>query len=94
MIKNNNKNTKVNSNEVPTSKQTSNQTAEQWNPGQEDVKYVVTRGGFRVSDQEYIDPNYPSAISEMEFWKRVIKRFPDGTRSEIIQYDKKKHRIW
>ena len=65
-----------------------------WSPGETLPKYVVVRGNSRVSDKDYTDPNDPRAISEMNFWKKVISRWPDGTKIEIVPYDKKKHRVW
>jgi hypothetical protein len=56
--------------------------------------FVVTRGGLRVSDFEYPSQTDPVAISEKNFWKRVVQKYPDGTRIEIVQFDKKKHRVY
>jgi len=67
---------------------------ETWTPGQAAIKYVVVRGGLRVSDKDYENPDEERAITEKSFWQRVVKRWPDGTKVEIVQYDKKKHRIW
>ena len=57
-------------------------------------RYVVIRDGLRVSDKYYINPKEPAAITEKEFWKRVVNRWPDGTKVEIVLFDKKKHRIY
>jgi hypothetical protein len=65
-----------------------------WSPGDTAPRYVIVRGGLRVSDKDYPERDDPRAISEMNFWNRVISRWPDGTKIEIVQYDKKKHRIW
>lgn len=65
-----------------------------WSPNQPSESYVVIRGGIRVSDNEYLTPDYPQAISEKEFWQKIVNQYPDGTKVEIVQYDKKKHRIW
>jgi len=64
-------------------------------------KYVVTRGGHRVSDKEYslettvngvvIDS---AAYTEKDFWQRVVDKHPDGTKVEIVPFNKKLHRIW
>jgi len=70
------------------------QTITDWTPGEKTPRYVVIRGGLRVSDKDYPDQSEPRAIAEMNFWRKVIDRWPDGTRVEIVQYDKKKHRIW
>ena len=56
--------------------------------------FVVTRGGLRVSDAEYFSGTDPLAVAEKNFWQRVIKKYPDGTKMEIVQFDKKKHRVW
>jgi hypothetical protein len=55
-------------------------------------KYVVVRSGLRVSELEYDAPS--EAQSEMEHWKSIVKRWPDGTVVEIVEKDDKKHRIW
>ncbi len=65
-----------------------------WSPGERTPCYVVIRGGLRVSDKTYSSPNEQSAIIEKEFWQKVVDRWPDGTKIEIVQYDKKKYRIW
>jgi len=67
---------------------------ETWTPGQATTRYVVVRGGLRVSDKDYSSPDEDRAIVEAAFWQKVVKRWPDGTRVEIVQFDKKKHRIW
>jgi hypothetical protein len=56
--------------------------------------FVVTRGGLRVSDVEYNSPEDQKAVAEANFWKSIVTKFPDGTRIEIVQFDKKKHRVW
>lgn len=56
--------------------------------------FVVTRGGLRVSDAEYNSENDQAAIAEANFWKSIVNKYPDGTKVEIVQFDKKKHRIW
>ena len=58
----------------------------------EKKKYVVVRSGLRVSDQEYDNP--ADATVELEHWKSVIKRWPDGSVIEVVEKDEKKHRIW
>lgn len=55
-------------------------------------KYVVVRSGLRVSDQEYDNP--ADATEELEHWKSVIKRWPDGSVVDVVEKDDKKHRIW
>ena len=65
-----------------------------WSPGESLLRYVVVRGDLRVSDKDYPKHDEPRAIAEKEFWQKVVNKWPDGTRVEIVQYDKKKHRIW
>ena len=70
------------------------QPIDTWSPGESLPRYVVVRDGLRVSDKDYPKADEPRAISEKDFWKKVVERWPDGTKVEIVQYDKKKHRIW
>ena len=81
---------------VPTLEVPINELVEQetWTPGQATIRYVVVRGGLRVSDKDYLKPDEEKAIAEKTFWQKVVKRWPDGTKVEIVQFDKKKHRIW
>jgi len=84
---------------VPTPEISSIELGEQesycWSPNDEaTTRYVVIRGGLRVSDKDYTSTTEPRAIAEKEFWQRVVTKWPDGTKVEIVQYDKKKHRIW
>lgn len=46
-------------------------------------KYVVLRNGMRVSDLEYI--NKEEAKSEYDHWNKVITRWPDGSKLEIVE---------
>jgi hypothetical protein len=46
-------------------------------------KYVVIRNGLRVSDSEY--PSRDEAKSEYEHWNKVIERWPDGSKLEIVE---------
>lgn len=55
-------------------------------------KYVVVRSGLRVSDTEYDNPS--EATAEVEYWRKIIKRWPDGTVVEVVEKDENKHRIW
>ena len=64
------------------------------NEEQTEQKYVVTRGGFRVSDKEYSAPDDAAALLERQFWTKVVNRFPDGTKIEVVPFNKKLHRIW
>ena len=74
-----------------------------WSPGDKKdkktesssgVKYIVVRGGLRVSEKEYSSNTDPHALSEMEFWQKIVNKWPDGSKVEIVEYDKKKHRVW
>jgi hypothetical protein len=87
----------IQSDEVPNLEVPIGEIVEQqidWTPGEKTPRYVIVRGGLRVSDKDYHEPGEPRAIAEMNFWRKVINRWPDGTKVEIVQYDKKKHRIW
>lgn len=81
---------------VPTLVTPINELVEQdtWTPGQAATRYVVVRGGLRVSDKDYPNPDEQKAVAEKAFWQKVVKQWPDGTKVEIVQFDKKKHRIW
>lgn len=46
-------------------------------------KYVVLRNGMRVSDSEY--SNREEAKSEYDHWNKVITRWPDGSKLEIVE---------
>lgn len=84
--------------EVLTLEESTNEVGEQsidvWEPGQSEIRYVVTRSGLRVSDKDYPSKNEPRAIIERDFWQNVVNSWPDGTKIDIVQYDKKRHRIW
>lgn len=58
----------------------------------EKKKYVVIRNGLRVSDMEYDAPT--DATEELMHWKSIIKRWPDGSKVDVVEKDDKKHRIW
>ena len=47
-------------------------------------KYVVTRSGVRVSEQDY--DSIESASDEVEHWKKIISRWPDGTKIVVEEY--------
>ena len=70
------------------------QPIDTWSPGESLPRYVVIRGGLRVSDKDYPRSDEPRAIAEKDFWQTVVERWPDGTKVEIVLYDKKKHRVW
>jgi ribosomal protein L24E len=56
--------------------------------------YVVVRDGKRVCDEEYLTPDDPRALSWVKHYQNIIKKYPDGTRVEVVKYDNKKHRVW
>jgi hypothetical protein len=47
------------------------------------VKYVVIRNGTRVSDLEY--PSKEEAKTEYDHWHKIITRWPDGSKLEIVE---------
>lgn len=53
--------------------------------------YIVVRDSRKVSDEEYSDPKDSKAIAEKEFWQRIVNKHPDGSKIEIVQFDRKKH---
>ena len=57
-----------------------------------DARYVVTRSGVRVSDREYT--NLADAEPEVTHWKKIVKRWPDGSKISVEEYNDKKHRIY
>lgn len=84
-------------NAVPNSSNSSVEKGEQgltWTPGEVAPRYVVVRNGVRVSDKDYPQPDDSRAIAERDFWQRVVTRWPDGTKIDVVPFDKKKHRIW
>lgn len=50
---------------------------------EEQTKYVVIRNGMRVSDLEYSSKD--DAKSEYDHWNKVITRWPDGSKLEIVE---------
>jgi hypothetical protein len=46
-------------------------------------KYAVIRNGMRVSDLEYLSRD--EAKSEYDHWNKVITRWPDGSKLEIVE---------
>lgn len=61
------------------------------NNAKKQTKYVVTRDGYRVSDIEY--QNREDASNEYIFWNNVVKKWPDGTKIDIVELDRRKHRV-
>lgn len=49
-------------------------------------RFVVLRNGVRVSDEEY--SNKKSAQQEYDHWNGIIKRWPDGSKLEIVNLNK------
>lgn len=47
------------------------------------TKYAVIRNGMRVSDSEYSTKD--EAKSEYDHWNKVITRWPDGSKLEIVE---------
>jgi len=50
-------------------------------------RFVVLRNGARVSDEEYSVKE--AAQPEYEHWNKVITRWPDGSKLEIVNLSKK-----
>jgi len=49
--------------------------------GTEVKLYAVFRNGVRVSDSDYESER--DALGEYEYWNRLLKRWPDGSRLQI-----------
>jgi hypothetical protein len=47
-------------------------------------KFVVIRNGVRVSDLEHA--SVEEAQSEYDHWHKVITRWPDGSKLEIVEH--------
>ena len=45
------------------------------------VRYIVLRDGIRVSEDMHSD--LKEAEAEAEFWRKVIRSWPDGTKVVI-----------
>lgn len=54
-------------------------------------KFVVVRSGTRVSELVY--ESKQEAKVEFDHWTGILKRWPDGTKIEIAEYDEKKHKV-
>lgn len=48
------------------------------------VLFAVFRSGVRVSDSTYIDKKDNLAIQEKKYWERILSKFPDGTKVDIL----------
>ena len=55
-------------------------------------RFVVTRNGLRVSDSEY--QTKEEAHNEYNHWHKIVTRWPDGTKIEIVEFDDRKHKIF
>lgn len=53
--------------------------------------YVVTRSGLRVSELVYTNKN--DAKTEFDHWIGIIKRWPDGSKIELVEYNETKHKV-
>ncbi len=47
----------------------------------ENATYAVFRNGYRVSESEYPSPLF--AQKELDHWKEIVKKFPDGSKVEV-----------
>lgn len=54
-------------------------------------RYVVTRSGLRVSELEY--QTKEEAQVEYDHWKGIVRRWPDGTKIEVVEFDDKRHKV-
>lgn len=50
--------------------------------------FVVIRNGFRVSNSEYETPE--EAHHEHNYWNSLLTRWPDGSRLEIREINRKR----
>ena len=55
-------------------------------------KYVVVRNDIRVSDDEY--DTQGDAKAEFNHWQKIINRWPDGSKLEIVVKDNRRHRVY
>ena len=53
--------------------------------------YVVTRSGLRVSELVYVNKN--DAKTEFDHWSGIVKKWPDGTRIELVEYNEIRHKV-
>jgi hypothetical protein len=49
--------------------------------------YVVTRSGLRV----YANKN--DAKTEFDHWSGIVKKWPDGTKIELVEYNETRHKV-
>lgn len=57
-------------------------------------KYVVTRDGYRVSENEYDSPSCPEALQEQLYWSSIEQKHSWGAPVVIVKFDNKLHRVW
>ena len=57
----------------------------------EEKFYVITRNGLRVSELVYVNKN--DAKTEFDHWNGIIKKWPDGTRIELVEYNEIRHKV-
>lgn len=53
--------------------------------------FVVTRSGLRVSELVYANRN--DAKTEFDHWTGILKKWPDGTKIELVEYIETKHKV-
>jgi hypothetical protein len=53
--------------------------------------YVVTRSGLRVSELVYTNKN--DAKTEFDHWSGIVKKWPDGTKIELVEYNETRHKV-
>jgi len=61
------------------------------NSNTEQKCYVVTRSGLRVSELVYTNKN--DAKTEYDHWFGILKKWPDGTKIELVEYNETKHKV-
>lgn len=53
-------------------------------------RFVVLRNGARVSDEEYVRKE--DAQPEYDHWNRIVTRWPDGSKLEIVNLNNKRNK--
>jgi hypothetical protein len=53
--------------------------------------YIVMRSGVRVSELVYTSKE--EAKTEFDHWSGIVKKWPDGSKIELVEYNETKHRI-
>ena len=49
------------------------------------VGYIVTRDGHKVSDNVYLDKNDSNLKYEFDHWTGISNKFQDGTKVKIVE---------